>query len=701
MNRKQVAILKQFLDRPAWQIAELTEGMSLSQSMVRHELRGVNDYLLRLGLPEIETARGGGLRWNAGEEQKKRLASELTALNAYDYSLSAEERQAAVVLYLTASRGYLTSGSFAESLSVSKSCIDKDLAALRELLPKSGLFLDSCAGKGSRISGDERTIRSYCCKLILRYVDLPSLVQERETLSTFVGRCAKEIYCDRYIRVLFGILKALERDRMNKQFSDKSFGYVLICLAISLVRLGNGCEIALQPDELRTAEETEEFSHALFIADEIARQLGTVLPREEVCFLSQILTGAQFVVREPYMKEDWAEIQILSGRIIKDVSLSLGRSFDSDAELHRALQNHLGRTVFNLRHRITTINPALPAVRREYAECFETVKSVIESLDTPMLERITDDDIAYITVHFCASAERSKRKQPLAHIAIVCTNGAGTASLLKELLCSRFPGIRIAATTTSSDLDALCGENIDFVVSSVQLKDCPFPYIKVGAIPSEGDYARIEEFLSRYTGSATARETSNLFGDVMSIVQDYISPGHGDDELCEKLRECFVRNGFVADRVSPAPRMMDLLTANRISCGNAAGSWQEAVAAACRPLLESGDIDTRYVRSALESVKKSGAYIVIAKGVALVHSQIGRGVNRLAFGISTFPDGVVFHHPDYDPVSVVFCLAPTDAYSHTNVLGDLIKLLEKTDARTMAGFEDNHALHEYIAQLLK
>ena len=58
MNRKQVAILKQFLDRPAWQIAELTEGMSLSQSMVRHELRGVNDYLLRLGLPEIETARG-------------------------------------------------------------------------------------------------------------------------------------------------------------------------------------------------------------------------------------------------------------------------------------------------------------------------------------------------------------------------------------------------------------------------------------------------------------------------------------------------------------------------------------------------------------------------------------------------------------------------------------------------------------------
>ena len=77
MNRKQVAILKQFLDRPAWQIAELTEGMSLSQSMVRHELRGVNDYLLRLGLPEIETARGGGLHWNAGEEQKKRLASEL------------------------------------------------------------------------------------------------------------------------------------------------------------------------------------------------------------------------------------------------------------------------------------------------------------------------------------------------------------------------------------------------------------------------------------------------------------------------------------------------------------------------------------------------------------------------------------------------------------------------------------------------
>ena len=187
----------------------------------------------------------------------------------------------------------------------------------------------------------------------------------------------------------------------------------------------------------------------------------------------------------------------------------------------------------------------------------------------------------------------------------------------------------------------------------------------------------------------------------MSIVQDYISPGHGDDELCEKLRECFVRNGFVADRIAPAPRMMDLLTANRISCGNAAGSWQEAVAAACRPLLESGDIDTRYVRSALESVKKSGAYIVIAKGVALVHSQIGRGVNRLAFGISTFPQGVVFHHPDYDPVSVVFCLAPTDAYSHTNVLGDLIKLLEKTDARTLAGFEDNHALHEYIAQLLK
>ncbi len=700
MNRKQVFILKQFLDRPVWQITELTEGVSLSQSMVRHELRGVNDYLLRLGLPEIETVRGSGLRWRADEEQKRRLASGLTALNSYDYSLSAEERQSAVILYLVSSRDYWTSQSFAAALGVSKSCIDKDLAALRELLPESGLSIDSCAGKGSRISGGERTIRSYCCKLILRYVDLPSLVQEREALGTFVGRCAREIYCDRYIRFLFGILKALERDRMNKQFSDKSFGYVLICLAISLVRIGNGCTIEMQPDELRAAEETAEFSHALFIAEEISRQLGTVLPREEVCFLSQVLTGAQFVVREPYMKEDWAEIQILSGRIIKGVSLALGQDFDADTELHRALQTHLGRTVFNLRHRITTINPTLPAVRREYAECFETVKSVIEQLGTPMLERITDDDIAYITVHFCASAERSRRKQPLAHIAIVCTNGAGTASLLKELLCSRFPNLRVAATTTSSDLDSLCGERIDFVVSSVQLKDCPFPYIKVGAIPGDGDYARIEEFLSKYTGSAAAGP-SNLFGDVMSIVRDYIAPGRRDDELCEKLRECFVRNGFIAERISPAPRMLELLTEDRISCGNSAESWQEAITTACRPLLDGGDIDTRYVRSALESVTKSGAYIVIAEGIALVHSQIGRGVNRLAFGIATFPEGVVFHHPDYDPVSVVFSLAPTDACSHTNVLSDLIRLLEKTDARTLAGFEDKHTLHEYIAQLLE
>ncbi len=697
MNSKTVLILKQLMDGRPRKLGDLAEQLEISARLVRYEMGEANVFLQREGFPALQYQRPLGLRLTMDEEQRAALRQKLASLDAYDYTMTSAERRCVMTLMLLASGGEpLTSQYFADQLGVSKSSIDKDMALLKTDLLGSGVRLESKVGKGSTLEGEEQSLRHRGVRLLEQHVDFAGLYGGAAGSADMVERWARRLFCDETLPALFELVRGMEQGELGKWLGYDSFRMLTLTLAVTLVRVRAGKAVQAVPANMALVKTAKEYVHAVRLAGALEERFAVRLPAGEVYALAILLASAKYVTPEPYLKEDWAKVQVLLDRLVRGMSEEMGIDFAEDEEIYNALQAHLGPTVFRLRHGIPITNPNLQEIKKNYAACFSALERVLEKPGSELLAGITEDDIAYLVLHFCASIERRKRMMPVSRVAIVCVHGAGTANLLRELVCSKFKNIRVVATATYTDLQALEGMDVDFVIASIPLPGCKVPWVKVETIPTAEDWEAISRMILKYGAKGQARSDAvELFKDVMKTIQNHCEV-RDVDGLMASLAACFEAAGMPvrADRVQPA--LAQLLGPQKVLCRRRAADWEDAVRQACEVLVRAGDVTEEFTRSAIQSVRGAGPYIVIMPGVALVHSEMGKGVKRLAMSLVTFGNDVCFHHPTNDPVRLVLCLAPTDNWSHLGALRGLLNLLNDVPVQTLCAARTPQELCEYL-----
>ena len=131
-----------------------------------------------------------------------------------------------------------------------------------------------------------------------------------------------------------------------------------------------------------------------------------------------------------------------------------------------------------------------------------------------------------------------------------------------------------------------------------------------------------------------------------------------------------------------------------------ASGWQDAIRAACAPLLGTGAVSAHYVERCVALVTESGPYIVIAPGIALAHARPEDGAQRLALSVAVLDRPVTFGHPSNDPVDLVFAFASPDKDAHVGLLAALTRgLVGGLAARLREAASDAEAaarLHEVL-----
>lgn len=111
-----------------------------------------------------------------------------------------------------------------------------------------------------------------------------------------------------------------------------------------------------------------------------------------------------------------------------------------------------------------------------------------------------------------------------------------------------------------------------------------------------------------------------------------------------------------------------------------AKDWKHAIEIAAKPLLHEKYIEQKYITAMIDSVNKSGSYIVLAPSVAVPHSSPENGVNRLGISLLQLEQPVDFNlDGDFEEeklVRLIFVLAPVDTVSHLKSLQQLALILE-------------------------
>ena len=120
----------------------------------------------------------------------------------------------------------------------------------------------------------------------------------------------------------------------------------------------------------------------------------------------------------------------------------------------------------------------------------------------------------------------------------------------------------------------------------------------------------------------------------------------------------------------------DVLTENKVQVNLELENWEQSIREVAKPLLESGEISESYIEAMVKSVNEYGPYIVIGKGIALAHARPEDGVNDIGLSVATLHPPIRFGHEDNDPVSIIFCLAAIDSFSHLNIMKELVSLMQ-------------------------
>lgn len=123
--------------------------------------------------------------------------------------------------------------------------------------------------------------------------------------------------------------------------------------------------------------------------------------------------------------------------------------------------------------------------------------------------------------------------------------------------------------------------------------------------------------------------------------------------------------------------LRELVEKGRVCFHQSFDRWEDAIAAACKPLLDDGTIEQAYVDSIIESVNKYGPYIVFEPDIAMPHAQkCGEGVNGTAISFMKVEQPVRFVEDRRDKdARLFFTICARDSDEHMKNMEQLATML--------------------------
>jgi PTS system ascorbate-specific IIA component len=147
--------------------------------------------------------------------------------------------------------------------------------------------------------------------------------------------------------------------------------------------------------------------------------------------------------------------------------------------------------------------------------------------------------------------------------------------------------------------------------------------------------------------------------------------------------------------------ILDLLTKENIAVNVKAADWKEVVDETGKLLLEADQIEERYIEAMKQSIIDNGPYVVIGKGIALLHARPEDGVKENCLSLITLDEPVEFGNENNDPVQIAFAFGTVDNEKHVKTISELsVVLMEESAVDKIAAMGSAEDILKYIEDIL-
>lgn len=470
--------------------AALAESIGVSRRTVLRELPAVEQWMQAAGAHFVRNP-GKGLLLDEAPERRDALRTQLNSGDRKE--LSRAERRQQLLTRLLSEQEPCKTAVLARALGVSESTLSADLDELETKLHPYRVEMFRRPGVGVWPQGDASSYRRVVSAL------LRSSMPEKELAEVLCGRMPEnEIFSTlldtKTAEKVWAVLQQFEQEE-QLHLPDAGFLALAIHCTLTIQQLRQGGDKGSAPRGLRPAG-----NHAARLVAALNRAFGLTLPPEEAQYL-ELYLAAYLGAEDPWGSAQEMELRNLEAALIREMEKALHTDLSGYTSLRDDLYCHLRPMLLRVEQNIRTENPQLDTIRTAYPGLWKATRAACDAVQQQfVLPAISDDEAAYLAMHFGAVLEQNAMFRLRLRVVVACPLGMGSSRFLASRLGNEFPSLQVEGCCSVRELNAadLRRRKIDFIISTVPL-ELDYPAVCISPSLLEPDRAVLKDAITRYS----------------------------------------------------------------------------------------------------------------------------------------------------------------------------------------------------------
>ncbi len=381
-----------------------------------------------------------------------------------------------VILARLVNGEHLSYQRLSDDYFVSRSSIANDIAFIKRLLAKDNVSLEF-DNSGTFIGGNEEEKQ----KIIKRVV---TTIFESSHNSSVLALFVNPILITQIHTTLVGKVHDLGLEVPENYLND-----IIVSTTVLVSRGREGKHVTpINASALsRLLQNLDKYPVVYELLESVEEYGIYHFSQDELRYLSYVVLGSglRFFMQDgtipaSFEKKIHTLIEVVSERINLDLT--------KDTRLEDDLTLHLYQMVLRLQADTPVINPLLSDIKKNYPGLFGIVWYALVDFATENHLTISDDEISFVTIHFQAAIERSKKRR---RILFVCLNGIGTSALLSAQMRQILPDVSLIQIVSRDALSKQDLSDVALIISTIPLPKQPIPVAKISPMLTADDMKQI------------------------------------------------------------------------------------------------------------------------------------------------------------------------------------------------------------------
>lgn len=675
IQKRSLNILKIIINNPDITYEEIELKTNLSKRQIDYTIENINHWLVTNDYSEIEKSFGGKLHL---EKNIKAIINDLLK-GKVDYIFDELERQKIIFFYLYLNYEEVSLYHLIDILKVSRGTINDDLKKLNNQLVSKNISIKYTREKGYEIVGAELDIFH---SMMLYLVEIISF-EEVLYIIQVVLRDTDLSFLKTFKQTVKKNLKHSELFISDNNLNIICYIYLFYHIRGNKIDLQNENKIATDFDnniEYKIAKETLK-SLEMFDLQDV-----TILTSLILCYSTKRSNG---------QTDEDLMIDSLILSVLERLTKSYAMVLKDKQLIFEQLRAHIRPAIYRMYFNFPMVNPLKEEIILKYGPIFTIIEELFQISNYEVLNSISDDDLAYLTIHFATfiSDTESVRDSQFTG-AIVCPSGVGISVLLRNELVKLFPEINFVESLSIGELDNIV-DQVDVVFSTVLVETDKTLFL-VNPVMSNIEKVNLVKNFNKRFSHYSSKETLSV-KSLINIVKKY-ADNLDEEGLSKEFSYLLSQKNHIGIR-GEQPLLSEITSPELIQLNVEANDWQDAITKSAKVMVEKGKITEAYIEAMIRNTKENGPYIVITEHVALPHARPEEGALETAIGIATLETPVVFGHELNDPVKYIFCLSTKDNNSHLKALAELVELLDGDEFyNVLNNAKESTEILEYIVK---